>query len=109
MSAAVPARYAREVPQSFIDGLAKVKATEDAAELCTAGRGPEEREQRKAVSWPNSIRIDALSLRPSQQPVKARRPGGRPGRTDGSGAAWFWRRLVRFTRAPYHLFYPGQA
>ena len=51
--------YKTEIPQSFVDGLARAEATEAAAELAQQERTKKEREQRKAAQLAEKQRIDA--------------------------------------------------
>ena len=109
LSAAVPA-HAREVPQSFIDGLAKVKATEDAAELAQQEEARKEREQRKAAKLAEQQRIDAaVAAALATAGAAGAQAAGQAApaaaaAAHGFGVDWSGSPERRIT-----LFYPGQA
>ena len=105
--------YKREIPQSFLDGLARAEEAEATAELAAQEAAKDEREKRKAAKLAEQQRIDdavaaALAQAAAQQtaaastmPVAAAMPGTAAAR--GFGVDW--------SAAPERLitlFYPGQ-
>ena len=99
--------YKREIPQPFLDGLARVEAAEAAAEQEAQELAKKEREKRKAAKLAEQERIDAavaaaLAAAGNQQQASA---GASTASAGGRGFGVDW------SNAPEKLvtiFYPGQ-
>jgi cytochrome c-type protein NapC len=105
--------YKRDIPQSFLDGMARAAETEAAAELAAQEAAKQDREKRKAAALAEQKRVEeavaaALAQAAAQQSVSA---GAVPtaetvpatSTTRGFGVDWSGtpERLI-------NLFYPGQ-
>ena len=102
--------YRTEVPQSFLDGLARAEAAEAEAELAQQEQAKKEREQRKAAKLAEQKRIDA-AVAAALAGAAAQAGGTAPATATAPAAATTRGFGVDWSSAPERgvtLFYPGQ-
>lgn len=103
--------YKREVPQSFIDGMARAAEAEAAAELAAQEAARKEREQRKAAKLAEQQRIDAAVAAALAAAGATSGDAGAPPAAAPAAAATKGGFDVDWSAAPERLitlFYPGQ-